>query len=174
MANGYLDGLQLVFIFSLVYVASAVPCLPDTPLVLRTQSRVYRTKPITHKDILFLQRIKKDASQNLYHRRFSLAMDYELFIVSRIQEVYERTGDTRKAIIHGLESSGRSVTMAAVLLAVVVGAFVASKIITIKMIGLGIALSAVIGKTAGISSWERLQCTYIVGSEYRAGCHCQT
>ncbi len=55
---------------------------------------------------------------------FGLSMDYEVFLLSRMKEVYDRTGDNREAVARGLERSGRIVTSAALIVVVVAGSFV--------------------------------------------------
>ena len=54
---------------------------------------------------------------------FALSMDYEVFLLSRIREQYDLTGDNREAVATGLERSGRIITGAALLLVIVIGAF---------------------------------------------------
>jgi RND superfamily putative drug exporter len=78
---------------------------------------------------------------------FGLSMDYEVFLLSRIKEEYDRTGDNNRAVALGLQRSGRIVTAAAALMAVVFVAFATSRVSTIKMMGLGIALAIVVDAT---------------------------
>jgi len=75
---------------------------------------------------------------------FGLSLDYEVFILGRIQEVYERTGDNNYAIAKGISSSARSVTIAAVLICIAVGGFISSSIILLQMIGLGVGLTILV------------------------------
>ncbi len=75
---------------------------------------------------------------------FGLSMDYEVFLLSRIKEEYDRTGDNDAAVAMGLERTGRIVTAAAVLLAVTFLAFATSQITFIKMFGLGLALAVLV------------------------------
>ncbi len=72
---------------------------------------------------------------------FGLSMDYEVFILSRIKEEYDRTGDNTLAVARGLERSGRLVTAAAILMAVVFLGFIISGIVYLKAIGVGLALA---------------------------------
>jgi RND superfamily putative drug exporter len=74
-------------------------------------------------------------------------MDYEIFLLSRIKEQFEVSGDNRTAIAVGLQQVGRLVTSAALLLAVVVGAFVTARIIFVKEIGLGVAITVLLDAT---------------------------
>ncbi|WP_406175741.1 MMPL family transporter [Streptomyces sp. NBC_00996] len=72
---------------------------------------------------------------------FGLSMDYEVFVLSRIKEEYDRTGDTVRAVVFGLQRSGGVVTAAAAVLSVVLVAIGTSKITNMKMLGLGLALA---------------------------------
>jgi RND superfamily putative drug exporter len=72
---------------------------------------------------------------------FGLSMDYEVFLLSRIKEEHDRTGDNTRSVALGLERTGRIVTAAAILIAVVLLAFASSRITFIKLFGLGLALA---------------------------------
>ncbi|MFC7882225.1 MMPL family transporter [Streptomyces sp. NPDC057376] len=78
---------------------------------------------------------------------FGLAMDYELFILARMREAREHGGDDREAVVTGLRRSGRVVTCAALLLAVVFGAFMTGGFSPILQIGLGLTLAVLIDAT---------------------------
>jgi RND superfamily putative drug exporter len=78
---------------------------------------------------------------------FGLSMDYEVFLLSRIREEYLRTGDNRSAVAAGLERTGRLITAAAGLLAVVFISFATSQVTFIKMMGIGLALAVIIDAT---------------------------
>ncbi len=78
---------------------------------------------------------------------FGLAMDYELFILARMREEWLRTGDHRAAVVTGLRQSGRVVTCAALLLAIVFGAFMTGSFSPILQIGLGLTLAVLIDAT---------------------------
>src|SRR5919112_1965241 len=78
---------------------------------------------------------------------FGLSMDYEVFMLSRIKERYDRTGNNQDAVAFGLESTGRLVTAAAALLGVVFIAFATSGISFIKLMGVGTALAVVMDAT---------------------------
>jgi RND superfamily putative drug exporter len=78
---------------------------------------------------------------------FGLSMDYEVFLLSRIKEEYDRTGDNEYAVAAGLEHTGRIVTAAALLLAVTFLAFATSGITFIKLFGLGLAMAVVMDAT---------------------------
>jgi len=74
-------------------------------------------------------------------------MDYEVFLLSRIREEWDRTGDNTVAVANGLQYSGRIITSAAVLLAVVIGGFATSGIVFIKMIGIGMLVAVLVDAT---------------------------
>jgi len=78
---------------------------------------------------------------------FGLSMDYEVFLLSRIKEEHDRTGDNVGAVAMGLEKTGRIVTAAAALLAVVFLAFATSGVTFIKLFGLGLALAVILDAT---------------------------
>ena len=78
---------------------------------------------------------------------FGLSMDYEVFLMSRIREQYDLTGDNTAAVATGLQRTGGIITSAALLLLVVIGAFSLSGITFIKMIGVAMLIAIVIDAT---------------------------
>src|SRR4051812_12901468 len=78
---------------------------------------------------------------------FGLSMDYEIFLLSRIKEEYDRTGDNEASVAVGLEKTGRIVTAAALLLAAVFLAFATSGVAFIKLFGVGLALAIAMDAT---------------------------
>ncbi|MFD4412552.1 MMPL family transporter [Streptomyces sp. NPDC058476] len=78
---------------------------------------------------------------------FGLAMDYELFILARMRESWQQTGDAQEAVVTGLRRSGRVVSCAALLLAIVFGAFMTGGFSPILQIGLGLTLAVLIDAT---------------------------
>ncbi|MBI2776765.1 MAG: MMPL family transporter [Chloroflexi bacterium] len=78
---------------------------------------------------------------------FGLSMDYEVFLLTRMRETWDRTGDNRAAVAHGLERSGRIVTSAALIVVVVAGSFAFADIVLIKALGLGIAIAVALDAT---------------------------
>src|SRR5207248_6306289 len=78
---------------------------------------------------------------------FGLSMDYEVFLLSRIKEEYDRTGNNTASVAIGLERTGRLVTAAAGLLAVVFIAFATSQVTFIKLLGVGLALAVLMDAT---------------------------
>jgi len=83
----------------------------------------------------------------LFFVLFGLSMDYEVFLLTRMRETWDRTGDNRTAVAHGLERSGRIVTSAALIVVVVAGSFAFADIVLIKALGLGIAIAVALDAT---------------------------
>jgi RND superfamily putative drug exporter len=75
---------------------------------------------------------------------FGLSMDYEVFLLSRIKEEYDTTGDNDLAVAVGLEKTGRLVTAAALLLSITFFAFATSGVTFIKLFGLGLAVAVLV------------------------------
>ena len=78
---------------------------------------------------------------------FGLSMDYEVFLLSRVKEEYERTGDNTRAVAVGMERSGRIITSAAAILIVVSAGFATGDILIIKALGLGTAIAVLVDST---------------------------
>jgi RND superfamily putative drug exporter len=78
---------------------------------------------------------------------FGLSMDYEVLLISRIQEEYRRSGNTTAAVAEGLERSGRLITGAAAIMVAVFLAFGLADVVLIKSLGLGLALAVLIDAT---------------------------
>jgi uncharacterized membrane protein YdfJ with MMPL/SSD domain len=78
---------------------------------------------------------------------FGLSMDYEVFLMSRIREQYDLTGDNTTAVATGLQRTGGIITSAALLLLVVITAFSLSGITFIKMIGVAMLIAVVVDAT---------------------------
>ncbi|WP_243060179.1 MMPL family transporter [Nocardioides sp. SR21] len=78
---------------------------------------------------------------------FGLSMDYEVFLLSRIREEYDATGDTRSAIVHGLARTGRVITSAAFIMIAVFLGFVLGEDPATKMFGLGLATAVLVDAT---------------------------
>jgi uncharacterized membrane protein YdfJ with MMPL/SSD domain len=78
---------------------------------------------------------------------FGLSMDYEVFLLSRVREEWDRTGDNTRAVAAGLQRSGAIITSAALLLLVVFVAFTTSGITFIQMVGVGVAAAIVVDAT---------------------------
>ncbi len=78
---------------------------------------------------------------------FGLSMDYEVFLLSRMKEVYDRTGDNRLAVARGLARSGRIVTSAALIVVLVAASFAFADIVLIKALGIGMAIAVALDAT---------------------------
>jgi trehalose monomycolate/heme transporter len=75
---------------------------------------------------------------------FGLSMDYEVFLLSRIREVYDQTGDNTASIAAGLQRTGGVITSLAGLLIIVVGSFSASGVSFIKLMGVGMIVALLV------------------------------
>jgi RND superfamily putative drug exporter len=78
---------------------------------------------------------------------FGLSMDYEVFLLSRIREEYDRTGDNASAVADGLASTARVITAAALIMVTVFASFVLGDATTIKLFGLGLATAILVDAT---------------------------
>lgn len=78
---------------------------------------------------------------------FGLSMDYEVFLLSRIKEEYEKTRNNTESVAFGLQKSARIVTAAALILSVVFAAFIISGVTSIKILGLGVAFAILLDAT---------------------------
>jgi len=78
---------------------------------------------------------------------FGLSMDYEVFLLSRIREQWDRGADNTAAVATGLQQTGSIITSAALLLSVVIGAFATSGVTFIKMIGIGMLVAILVDAT---------------------------
>jgi RND superfamily putative drug exporter len=78
---------------------------------------------------------------------FGLSLDYEVFLLSRVREQWDQTGDNTGAVATGLQRTGAIITSAALLLAVVIGAFSTSGVTFIKMIGVGMLIMLLLDAT---------------------------
>ncbi len=78
---------------------------------------------------------------------FGLSMDYEVFLLSRVKEEYERTGDPKNSVADGLASTARVITAAASIMIVVFGSFLFEDDRTIKMFGTGLAVAVLLDAT---------------------------
>ncbi len=78
---------------------------------------------------------------------FGLSMDYEVFLLSRMKEEYERTGDPVNSVADGLAATARVITAAAAIMVVVFGSFVLEDSRPVKLFGLGLATAIAIDAT---------------------------
>ena len=78
---------------------------------------------------------------------FGLSMDYEVFLLSRVREEFDRSGDARGSVADGLASTARVITAAAAIMVVVFASFVFEDNRAIKMFGLGLAVAVLLDAT---------------------------
>jgi RND superfamily putative drug exporter len=78
---------------------------------------------------------------------FGLSMDYEVFLLTRVREEWDHTGDNTASVAAGLQRSGQIITSAALIVVVVTISFVSADVILIKALGLGIALAVALDAT---------------------------
>jgi RND superfamily putative drug exporter len=78
---------------------------------------------------------------------FGLSMDYEVLLLSRMQEEYRRTGDNTQAVAHGLEKSAGLITSAAAIMVAVFAAFALAHVVVVKAMGVGLAIAVTLDAT---------------------------
>ena len=78
---------------------------------------------------------------------FGLSMDYEVLLLSRIQEAYRRTGDNTASVAEGLARTAAVITGAALIMVTVFAAFALARVITIKSLGIGMAIAVLVDAT---------------------------
>ena len=78
---------------------------------------------------------------------FGLSMDYEVFLLSRIREEYDRLGDNSAAVARGLAGTARVISAAAAIMVVVFLSFVLGADVSVKQVGLGLAVAVLIDAT---------------------------
>jgi len=78
---------------------------------------------------------------------FGLSMDYEVFLLSRVRERWEQTGDSRHSVVDGIARTGRVITSAALIMVSVFASFVLIDDPVLKMIGVGLAASVLVDAT---------------------------
>jgi RND superfamily putative drug exporter len=83
----------------------------------------------------------------LFSVLFGLSMDYQVFLLSRIQERWATTRDTQEAIVHGVSSTARLITGAAAIIIVVFAGFATGQLVAFQQMGFGIAIALAIDAT---------------------------
>jgi RND superfamily putative drug exporter len=78
---------------------------------------------------------------------FGLAMDYEVFLLSRIKEEHDASGDNDVAVVRGLQRSGRIITSAALLVVIVFAGLIAGQLLVVKQTGVALAAAVAIDAT---------------------------
>lgn len=83
----------------------------------------------------------------LFATLFGISMDYEVFMVTRMRESWDRTHDNARAVAHGLERTGRIVTAAAVIMVAAFAGFVGGRIPALQQLGIGLTIAVVLDAT---------------------------
>jgi RND superfamily putative drug exporter len=78
---------------------------------------------------------------------FGLSMDYQVFLLTRVREEYDRSHETRTAVVNGLSATARVITSAALIMITVFMSFVANPTPEVKMFGLGLAVAVAVDAT---------------------------
>ncbi len=78
---------------------------------------------------------------------FGLSMDYEVFLIRRMQETWRQTGDNRLAVIAGVEHTARPITAAAAIMVAVFGSFLTANVLELKQFGFALAAAIAIDAT---------------------------
>ena len=78
---------------------------------------------------------------------FGLSMDYEVFLLTRIKEVFDKTGRNDHATMEGLSATASTITFAAAIMMVVFGSFAFSRVLAVQFIGFGLALAVLLDAT---------------------------
>jgi uncharacterized membrane protein YdfJ with MMPL/SSD domain len=78
---------------------------------------------------------------------FGLSTDYEVFLLSRVREEWDRTGENTRSVALGLQRTGRIITAAALLLVIVTGGFATGEMAFIKLLGIGMIVAIVVDAT---------------------------
>jgi uncharacterized membrane protein YdfJ with MMPL/SSD domain len=83
----------------------------------------------------------------LFSVLFGLSMDYQVFLLSRIKERYDETGDTTEAVTFGVASTARIITGAALIIVAVFAGFAAGELVMFQQMGFGVAAALLIDAT---------------------------
>ena len=83
----------------------------------------------------------------IFAAAFGLSIDYEVFLLSRVKEMCQHTGDNMRSVATGIQRSGPIITSAALLIGVVLGAFAMGEVVFMKAMGLGLLLSVIVDAT---------------------------
>src|SRR5690606_32291088 len=78
---------------------------------------------------------------------FGISTDYEVFLLSRVREEWDRTGDNTSSVAYGLQRTGRIITAAALLLIVVIGGFATGEMGFVKLLGIGVIVAIALDAT---------------------------
>jgi len=147
--------LLLSFLVLLVFLRSLL--LPLKAILMNTASvlAAYGLMVFVFQDGHFTGLLSFDAAGHidtflplfLFCILFGLSMDYEVFLLARIREEYQRTGDNTEAVGWGLEHTARIITSAAAIMVTVFGAFAFARMLPIKELGFGLAAAVLLDAT---------------------------
>jgi RND superfamily putative drug exporter len=101
-------------------------------------------------DLLGLERVERVEAWVpvfLFSVLFALSMDYHVFLLSRIRERYAHTDDTVDAVVHGIASTGRIITGAALIIVVVFAGFAAGQLVMFQQMGFGVGVALLVDAT---------------------------
>jgi RND superfamily putative drug exporter len=150
-------GLVAAIMFVLLFIAFGSVVLPLKAIVMNTLSIGASFGAVTwvfqeghFSDVLgFTSQGFLDVTQPILMLAvlFGLSMDYEVFLLSRVREEWDRSHDNTHSVASGLQHTGRIITSAALLLAVVIGGFSTSGIVFIKMLGVGMLVAVLLDAT---------------------------
>ncbi len=150
-------GLIAIAVFVLLFLMTGSLVIPLKAIVLNTLSltATFGALVFIFQDGHFAQLLQispvgpLESTQPvlIFAIAFGLSMDYEVFLISRIKERYDQTGDNQLAVASGLQRTGGLITSAALLLGVVLAAFATSEIVFIKMLGVGLTIAVLMDAT---------------------------
>jgi RND superfamily putative drug exporter len=83
----------------------------------------------------------------IFAAAFGLSIDYEVFLLSRVKEMCQHTGDNMRSVAAGIQRSGPIITSAALLIGIVLGAFAMGEVVFMKAMGLGLLISVLVDAT---------------------------
>jgi len=78
---------------------------------------------------------------------FGLSMDYEVFLVGRVKEAFDRTGDNEHAVVEGVTATASTITSAALVMILVFGTFAFTRVLAVQLIGFGLAAAVLLDAT---------------------------
>jgi RND superfamily putative drug exporter len=78
---------------------------------------------------------------------FGLSMDYEVFLLSRVKEAFDRTGDNDRATQDGLSATASTITSAALIMILVFGVFAFARVLVMQFLGFGLAAAVLLDAT---------------------------
>jgi putative drug exporter of the RND superfamily len=94
-----------------------------------------------------VQRVEAWVPVFLFSVLFALSMDYHVFLLTRIRERHVHRGDTVEAVVHGIASTGRIITGAALIIVVVFAGFAAGELVMFQQMGFGVAVALLVDAT---------------------------